>query len=107
MFASQRCYGRFFMGVSFSTAPGLDYEQLSKDVYEKGFTSLPNILPVQWADELDEDMAQQFLKALQIENGEGVAFRGWSRYYIELYPERLRGFIAIVTNPAIMGLSQE
>ena len=95
------------MGVSISTAPGLDYEQLSKDVYEKGFTSLPNILPVQWADELDEDMAQQFLKALQIENGEGVAFRGWSRYYIELYPERLRGFVDLVTNPAIIGLSEE
>jgi hypothetical protein len=95
------------MGIAISTATDLDFKQLSKEVYDKGITSLPNILPVEWADELDEDMSLQFLKALQIENGEGVAFRGWSRYYIELYPERLRGFLALVTNPAIIGLSRE
>lgn len=85
----------------------LDFKQLSNDIYENGITSLPNILPVQWADELDEDVDLQFIKALKIEDGAGVAFRGWSRYYIELYPERLRGFIALVTNPAIVGLSRE
>lgn len=95
------------MGGSINTATGLDFRKLCEDVYEKGLTSLPNILPIQWADELDEDMSAQFLKALQIENGEGVAFRGWSRFYIELYPERLRGFVALVTNPAIVGLSRE
>jgi hypothetical protein len=95
------------MGTSVATETGLDFKQLSDEVYKNGITSLPNILPVQWADELDEDMSAQFMKALQIENGEGVAFRGWSRYYIELYPERLRGFIALVTNPAIVGLSRE
>lgn len=95
------------MATSVSTATGLDFDQLCKDVYENGITNLPNILPVQWADELDEDMSYQFLKALQIDHGEGVAFRGWSRYYIELYPERLRGFRALVTNPAIIGLSEE
>jgi hypothetical protein len=89
------------------TATSLDFKQLSKDIYENGITSLPNILPVRWADELDEDVNLQFIEALKIENGEGVAFRGWSRYYIELYPERLRGFIELVTNPAIVGLSRE
>lgn len=88
-------------------ATSLDFKQLSNDIYENGITSLPNILPVQWADELDEDVDLQFIKALKIDNGAGVAFRGWSRYYIELYPERLRGFIALVTNPAIVGLSRE
>jgi hypothetical protein len=88
-------------------AISLDVKQLIKDIYENGITSLPNILPVQWADELDEDMALQFLQALKIEHGEGVAFRGWNRFYIELYPERLRGFIELVTNPAILGLSRE
>src|SRR4028119_1707125 len=94
------------MGILSTTAIDLDVEQLAKEVYDKGIVGLPNILPTQWADELDEDMSLQFLKALQIEHGEGVAFRGWSRYYIELYPERLRGFIALVTNPAIVGLSR-
>lgn len=85
----------------------LDYKKLSKDIYENGVASLPNILPVRWADELDEDVDLQFIKALKVENGEGVAFRGWSRFYIELYPERLRGFRELVTNPEIVGLSRE
>jgi hypothetical protein len=85
----------------------LDFKQLCNEIYEHGITSLPNILPVEWADELDADISLQFLDALKIDHGAGVAFRGWSRYYIELYPERLRGFLALVTNPAIVGLSRE
>lgn len=88
------------------TAPGLDFKQLRHELYTHGITSLPNILPVQWADELDEDVDRQFLQALKIADGGGVAFRGWSRYYIEMYPERLRGFLALVTNPAIISLSR-
>ncbi len=94
------------MGVLTTTAIDLDVEKLSKEIYDKGIVGLPNILPVPWADVLDEDMSLQFMKALQVEHGEGVAFRGWNRYYIELYPERLRGFLALVTNPVIVELSR-
>jgi ectoine hydroxylase-related dioxygenase (phytanoyl-CoA dioxygenase family) len=90
-----------------AAATNLDYKNLSQEVYEHGITNLPDILPLRWADQSDEDVNLQFLDALKVENGEGVAFRGWSRYYIELYPERLRGFVAFVTNPAIVGLSRE
>lgn len=90
-----------------AVAPTLDFKQLTKEIYEHGITGLPNILPVQWADELDVDVGLQFIDALKIEGGEGVAFRGWSRFYIELYPERLRGFLEMVTHPAIMELSRE
>lgn len=90
-----------------SAATSLDVRQLSHDIYEHGMTSLPDILPVQWADELDEDVGLHFLEALKIDHGAGVAFRGWNRYYIELYPERIRGFLAFVTNPAIVALSRE
>ncbi|HEX5809573.1 MAG TPA: phytanoyl-CoA dioxygenase family protein [Anaerolineales bacterium] len=88
-------------------ATSLDIKQLSQELYEHGITNLPGILPVKWADELDEDVGLQFLDALKIEGGEGVAFRGWSRYYIEMYPERLRGFVELVTHPAIVDLSRE
>jgi hypothetical protein len=88
-------------------APGLDVARLIEDVYRDGIVSLPDILPVSWADQLDEDLGQQFLLALRVDGGEGVAFRGWSRYYIELYPERLRGFLDLVTNPAIAALNRE
>lgn len=90
-----------------AVASTLDFKQLTKEIYEHGITSLPNILPVQWADELDVDVGLQFIDALKVEGGEGVAFRGWSRFYIELYPERLRGFLEMVTHPAIVELSRE
>src|SRR5215213_1204893 len=88
-------------------ATNLDVKQLSKDIYEHGITSLPDILPVRWADELDEDVGLQFIQALKIEDGEGVAFRGWSRFYIELYPERLRGFVEFVSHPLVIEVSRE
>jgi hypothetical protein len=90
-----------------SEATSFDFKILSADVHEHGITSLPDILPVQWADECDEDVGRQFLDALKIEHGGGVAFRGWNRYYFELYAERLRGFVDLVTHPAIVGLSRE
>jgi hypothetical protein len=89
------------------TETQLDFKQLSDEIHENGIASLPGILPVEWADELDIDVGLQFLDALKIGGGEGVAFRGWSRYYIELYPELLRGFLPLVTHPAIIGLSRE
>lgn len=90
-----------------AVAPTLDFKQLTKEIYEHGITSLRDILPVQWADELDVDVGLQFIDALKVEGGEGVAFRGWSRFYIELYPERLRGFLEMVAHPAIVELSRE
>jgi hypothetical protein len=85
----------------------LDTARLVEDIYRDGIVSLPNILPVSWADQLDEDIGQQFLRALRVDGGEGVAFRGWSRYYIELYPERMRGFRDLIANPAIVALNRE
>jgi hypothetical protein len=96
------------MEVSMNTiSTSLDLKQSTKDLYEQGITNLPGILPVSWADELDEDVGQQFIDALKVEGGEGVAFRGWSRFYIELYPERLRGFVEMITHPAIVEVSRE
>jgi len=88
-------------------ATDLDFKQLAKDIYDHGVTNLPNILPVRWADELDEDVGLQFIEGLKVEGGEGVAFRGWSRFYIELYPERLRGFMEFVNHPSVVELSRE
>jgi len=88
-------------------ATSLDVKKLSQEIHEHGVTNLPNILPVEWADQLDQDVGLQFIDALRIEGGEGVAFRGWSRFYIELYPERLRGFLDMITHPAVVEVSRE
>lgn len=90
-----------------TVATNLDFKQLTTEIYENGIANLPGILPVRWADELDEDVGLQFLDALKVAGGEGVAFRGWSRFYIELYPERMRGFVEMVTHPAVVELSRE
>jgi Phytanoyl-CoA dioxygenase (PhyH) len=93
-------------GAMSTRATSLDFTQIAHEICEQGITSLPQILPIPWADELDVDVGLQFLEALKIDHGAGVAFRGWNRFYLELYPERLRGFLALVTHPAIVGLSR-
>jgi hypothetical protein len=85
----------------------LDFDRLCAEICENGITNLPGILSVGWAKQLGQDINRQFVAALEIDNGEGVAFRGWNRYYIELYPERLRGFKQFVQNVAITGLSRK
>ncbi|HEY8686009.1 MAG TPA: hypothetical protein VIO57_10425, partial [Chloroflexota bacterium] len=37
----------------------------------------------------------------------GTAPRGWNRFYFEPYPERVRGFLDLITHPAIVELAVE
>ena len=57
-------------------ATDLDFKQLFNDIYDHGVTNLPNIHPVRWADELDEDVGLQFIDGLKVEGGEVLLFVG-------------------------------
>jgi hypothetical protein len=77
-------------------ATTLNFKDLSADVYEHGITSLPNILPVQWATEADADVGCSSWTRSKFEGRRRLLhFVLWSRYYLELYPERLRGFVEL------------
>src|SRR5947209_3113982 len=89
--------------ASVTTAAHVDTAALIETIYRDGIVGVPNLLPAEWADELDEDLKKEFMAALSHEGG--TAPRGWNRFYFEPYAERVRGFLDLVTHPAIVELS--
>jgi len=83
-----------------------DFARLHDEIYGDGFAAMPGVLPLAWADRLAEDVNRQLVAALEVENGAGVAFRGWNRFYLELYPERISGFAELAENAAVHGCSR-
>jgi hypothetical protein len=73
-------------------------------IYEEGIVGQKGALRREWAQELGEDLQQLFYEALRTPNG--ALGRGPRRYYVEIHPERLRGFAELVTNPWITGVSE-
>ncbi|HLJ68474.1 MAG TPA: phytanoyl-CoA dioxygenase family protein [Chloroflexota bacterium] len=86
-----------------SASAGLDSAALVDAIYRDGFVGIPDLFPVEWADRLDEDLKRELVAALSHEGG--AAPRGWNRFYFEPYPERVRGFLELVTHPVITELS--
>lgn len=74
-------------------------------IYKDGIVGISSLLPVEWGDELDDDLKREFVTALS--NPGGTAPRGWNRFYFEPYPERIRGFVDLVTHPLIVELSTQ
>lgn len=90
--------------MSINTGVGTDVKAISDAIYRDGIIGLPDLLSVEWADQLDQDLKKEFMLALS-EPG-GSAPRGWNRFYFEPYPERIRGFLELVSHPTIMALSK-
>lgn len=82
-------YGTF--AVEFDTAG------IMGAIYGDGIVSLPKAFSVAFADELREDIQTLFAEARRIEGG--ALPRGPERWYVEVQPERVRGFIEIATHP--------
>ncbi len=68
-------------------------------LYGDGFIACKGAFSRAWVEQLGEDIAVLAREALARPGG--YLPRGPSRYYVEIHPERLRGFIDIVTHPWI------
>src|SRR3954470_17730094 len=66
-------------------------------LYGDGFISLKGAFERSWAQELGEDIEGLFDDALRRPGG--ALGRGPNRYYVEVHPERIRGFVDIVSHP--------
>jgi len=73
-------------------------------LYGDGMIGLQGAFARPWADNLREDIEQLFAEAQRVENGSLP--RGPERYYVEVHPERIRGFIDIVTHPWFVAVSK-
>lgn len=66
-------------------------------LYGEGIIARAGAFPVGWADALREDIEQVFAEARQVPGG--ALPRGPERYYVEVHPERIRGFVDIAVHP--------
>jgi hypothetical protein len=73
-------------------------------LYGDGIIALKGAFDRSWVLQMREDIEQQFAAA--IERPGGALPRGPERYYIEVHPERIRGFVDIVTHPWFVAVSK-
>lgn len=66
-------------------------------LYGDGVIGLRGAFTPQWADALREDIEILFAEAQAIPGG--ALPRGPQRFYVEVQPERIRGFVDIATHP--------
>ncbi|HUS15239.1 MAG TPA: phytanoyl-CoA dioxygenase family protein [Chloroflexia bacterium] len=57
-----------------------------------------------WVQQLDEDVTRLFEEALQRPGG--AVGRGPKRYYVEIHPEDIRGFVDLATHPWVVAVSR-
>ena len=70
-----------------------DVEQLYRD----GVVGRQGAFARQWAEDMREDITTAFWEAIQRPGG--AVGRGPRRWYVEIHPQRLRGFVDLVTHP--------
>ncbi|WUB07768.1 phytanoyl-CoA dioxygenase family protein [Streptomyces longwoodensis] len=66
-------------------------------LYSDGITARKGAFGVDWADTLREDVGVAFEEALSRPGG--AVGRGPNRYYVEIHPEQIRGFVELVDHP--------
>jgi hypothetical protein len=87
-----------------AASPPYDVAAIMGSLYGDGIIGLKGAFPRAWAQQMRED-----IDALFAENRErpgGTVGRGPMRWYSEIHPERLRGFVDLVTHPWVTAVSE-
>lgn len=71
-------------------------------IYRDGITARKGAFSPKWADTMREDIEVAFAEAINREGG--AVGRGPKRYYVEIHPEQLRGFVDLVTHPWLVAV---
>jgi hypothetical protein len=73
-------------------------------LYGDGIIALKGAFTPEWTDALREDIETLFAEAQATPNG--ALPRGRSVFYVEVHPERIRGFVDIATHPWFVAVSE-
>jgi len=73
-------------------------------LYGDGIISLKGAFSRDWARALGEDIKTIFQDALKRPGG--AVGRGPKRYYVEIHPEEIRGFLDLATHPWVVAVSR-
>jgi hypothetical protein len=80
---------------------GESVEALRRD----GVTGLPGAFSRAWVEQLREDIMTAFWSAIQRPGG--AVGRGPRRWYVEVHPQQISGFIELVSHPWVSALCSE
>jgi ectoine hydroxylase-related dioxygenase (phytanoyl-CoA dioxygenase family) len=82
----------------------IDPAPIVRDLYSDGITALKGAFSRDWVTQLGEDIDAAFAEARSRENG--AIGRGPNRWYVEIHPEALRGFVELVDHPWVRTVSE-
>jgi len=77
--------------------------RLVETLYADGIVARRGAFTAAWADRLGVDIMALFEEA---RSQGGAVGRGPERFYVEVHPERLRGFVDLVTHPWVTGVCE-
>jgi hypothetical protein len=90
------------MDTATSHAEQFDTAAIMGGLYGDGIIGLKGAFSREWVARLGEDIWTLFDEARRQPGG--VLERGPNRYYVEIHPERVRGFLDIVTHPWVVAV---
>ena len=85
------------MSADTTTEEQFDVEEIRQKLATDGIVAYKNAFPREWVDRLREDIDAAFEEARSRERG--AVGRGPNRWYVEVHPEALRGFVDLVDHP--------
>src|SRR5881227_4493889 len=91
------------MNIASASQPGRLFSNLDA-LQTNGITALSGAFSREFVEQLREDMMTAFWEAIQRPGG--AVGRGPRRWYVELHPQTLTGFIDLVTHPWITAMSE-
>src|ERR1700712_5265727 len=87
-----------------SGATQYDVASIMGALYGDGITALKGAFTREWAQAMREDIDELFADALTRPGG--AVGRGPKRYYVEIHPERVRGFVDLATHPWVTAVCE-
>jgi hypothetical protein len=85
------------MATAESLNPEFEPADIMRALYGDGITALKGAFTREWAERMREDIDGLFAEAQAVPGG--ALPRGPQRWYVEVHPERIRGFVDIATHP--------
>ena len=87
-----------------SSDQSYDTAAIMGGLYGDGIIGLKGAFSPAWADAMREDIERLYEEAKAVPGG--ALPRGPQRFYVEVQPERVRGFVDIVTHPWFVAVSE-
>jgi len=81
-----------------------DVDAMVHGLYTDGVIAQKAAFSLEWADRMREDIEVAFEEA--VNRPGGAVGRGPKRYYVEIHPQAMRGFVDLVTHPWVVAVCE-